>query len=112
VCSIGELSEWLAGADLFLGNNSGPMHLANAIGCHGVVVTGPSAAGWDPYWNRERWTVLRHPGLLCAPCEVPDRELAGCVNSESPMACLRYFTPGMVEAACRARLEAPEASPP
>jgi ADP-heptose:LPS heptosyltransferase len=112
VCSIGELSEWLAGADLFLGNNSGPMHLANAIGCHGVVVTGPSAAGWDPYWNKERWTVLRHPGLLCAPCELPDRELAGCVNSESPMACLKYFTPRMVEAACRARLETPGSGPP
>ena len=48
VDSIPALAEWLASADLFLGNNSGPMHLANALGCAGVAVTGPSATGWDP----------------------------------------------------------------
>ncbi|HEY5078741.1 MAG TPA: glycosyltransferase family 9 protein, partial [Opitutaceae bacterium] len=40
--SISELAEWLASADLFLGNNSGPMHLANALGRPGVAVTGPT----------------------------------------------------------------------
>jgi ADP-heptose:LPS heptosyltransferase len=111
VRSLGELAEWLASADLFLGNNSGPMHLANALGCPGVAVTGPSALGWDPYWHRERWTVLRHPNLRCAPCEVPSRELEGCINAESPMACLKYWTVEMVEAACRSRLEVTERRP-
>ncbi len=105
VVSLGELSGWLAGADLFLGNNSGPMHLANALGCPGVAVTGPSAMGWNPYWHGERWTVLRHPDLYCAPCERIERELEGCANAESPMACLKYWTPGRVEAACRDRLD-------
>jgi ADP-heptose:LPS heptosyltransferase len=105
VTTLGEFSDWLVGADLFLGNNSGPMHLANALGCPGVVVTGPTAKGWDPYWHRERWTVLRHPDLYCAPCEKPNKELAGCINTESPMACLKYWTEEKVEAACRSRLE-------
>jgi ADP-heptose:LPS heptosyltransferase len=105
VSTLAELSAWVASADLFLGNNSGPMHLANALGRPGVAVTGPTAAGWDPYWHRERWTVLRHPDLYCAPCERPNKELVGCANLESPMACLKYWTREKVEAACRARLE-------
>jgi heptosyltransferase-2 len=105
VNSIGELAEWLASSDLFLGNNSGPMHLANALGCSGVVVTGPSAAGWNPYWYRDRWTVLRHPDLYCAPCERLTKELAGCANIESDMACLKYWTVEKVTRACRAQID-------
>jgi len=104
VANLGELARWAASADLFLGNNSGPMHLANALGRPGVAVTGPSALGWDPYWGREHWAVLRHPDLRCAPCEVANRELAGCANTGDPMACLKYWTAERVEAACRARL--------
>ena len=94
----------LAGADFFLGNNSGPMHLANALGLRGVVVTGSTARGWDPYWHRERWQVLRHPALPCQPCEqvtvVPRR----CANLAEPLACLRYWSAPAVEAACRETL--------
>jgi len=111
VGSIQELAVRLLEGDLFLGNNSGPMHLANALGRPGVVVTGPSAMGWNPYWNREKWTVLRHPSLSCAPCERPNKALEGCVNAGEPMACLNYWTAGRVEAACRERL-APAAAGP
>jgi ADP-heptose:LPS heptosyltransferase len=99
--SLSGLAEWLSGADLFLGNNSGPMHLANALGCPGVAVTGPTAPGWDPYWHRERWAALRHPDLYCAPCERLAAEQPGCANHASPMACLNYWTGPQVEAACR-----------
>ena len=102
--SLRELAGWLEGASLFLGNNSGPMHLANSLGCPGVVVTGPSAMGWNPYWHRERWTVLRHPDLYCAPCEKPNKALQCCANEAAPMACLKFWTPQKVEAACRSRL--------
>jgi ADP-heptose:LPS heptosyltransferase len=83
------------------------MHLANALGLPGVAVTGPSAIGWNPYWNRESWSVLRHPNLYCAPCEVLNQELAGCANLENPMACLKYWTPKKVAEACRSRLGRP-----
>lgn len=102
--SLGDLATQLRGADLFLGNNSGPMHLANALGVRGVAVTGPSALGWNPFWGRERWSVLRHPSLACAPCERLQVALEGCANLESPMACLGYWTAPRVEAACRAQL--------
>jgi len=102
--SLGDLASHLRGADLFLGNNSGPMHLANALGVRGVAVTGPSALGWNPFWFQEHWTVLRHPSLACAPCERLSVALEGCVNLASPMACLAYWTAERVAAACRAQL--------
>jgi len=104
VATLAGLAQRLAGADLFLGNNSGPMHLANALGCPGVAVTGPTASGWDPYWNRDRWTALRHPNLHCAPCERLTAPVSGCANHASPMACMAYWTEQMVEEACRLRL--------
>jgi ADP-heptose:LPS heptosyltransferase len=103
--SLTELAGLLVEADLFLGNNSGPMHFANVLGCPGVALTGPSAFGWNPYWHRERWTVLRHPGLYCAPCEAMNTDVKACANLENPMACLEYWTPEMVVEACRSRLE-------
>ncbi|MBC7366396.1 MAG: glycosyltransferase family 9 protein [Undibacterium sp.] len=99
-----DLVTLLADAALFLCNNSGPMHLANALGTPGVVVTGLTAPGWDPYWHRERWTVLRPAHPACAPCELPNKVVLTCANLEAPMACLRQWTPDLVEAACRARL--------
>jgi ADP-heptose:LPS heptosyltransferase len=87
---LGDLAALLRTADLFVGNNSGPMHLAGALGVRGVCVAGPSAPGWDPLWNRASWTVLRHPSLSCGPCEHIDRELRGCANTGEPLVCLTY----------------------
>lgn len=97
----------LAGADFYLGNNSGPMHLANTLGLRGVVVTGSSARGWDPYWYRDRWTVLRHPALACQPCELPNKVTSVCANTAEPFACLRYWTAEAVEQVCRETLARP-----
>jgi len=104
--NLGELVSVLAGAALFLGNSSGPMHLANALGIPGVVVAGLTAVVWDPYWHREHWTVLRASDLPCAPCEPGHKVVRTCANTASPMACLLQLTPDLVEAACRARLAA------
>jgi heptosyltransferase-2 len=109
VSSLAEFSRWLMTADLFLGNNSGPMHVANAVGVGGVVINGPSGFGWDPHWRREQWRVLRHPSLPCQPCEDPSVEVKTCANLAGPMSCLRYWTPERVAAACRQQLES---SPP
>lgn len=107
--SLADLATLLAGAGLFLGNNSGPMHLANALGGAGVVVTGPSAAAWNPYWHPERWRVLRHPTLPCAPCEWADRFTHECSLAGDPLACLRFWTPEVVEQHCREMLARPAA---
>jgi ADP-heptose:LPS heptosyltransferase len=104
--SLRDLISLLASADLFLGNNSGPMHLANALALRGVVVTGPTDRGWDPYWFRERWTVLRHPTLPCVPCEWKEqfRLIRDCALTTDRLACLRHWTVDAVETACRRAL--------
>lgn len=103
---LGAFTTLLAAADLFVGNNSGPMHLANALGLSGVVLSGPTVQGWDPYWHRDRWTVLRHSALPCVPCEWSDRYrlIRDCHLATDRLACLKHWTVDAVEAACRARL--------
>ncbi len=101
---VAALASMLASCDLYVGNNSGPMHVANALGRRGVIVSGPSNRGWDPYWHPERWTVLRHPDLRCLPCEVPDVGIQHCANLSAPLACLQYWDVDRVESACRAAL--------
>ncbi len=105
--TLADFASLVANADLFLGNNSGPMHMANALGCPGVVVTGATGMGWNPYWHRERWAVLRHPRLECAPCERTNKVTLTCANLSAPFACLASWTVDAVEAVCREVLAQP-----
>ena len=112
VTSLEDFASLVQSSDLFLGNNSGPMHLANALGCPGVAVTGSSARGWDPYWHPQRWRALRVDGLACAPCESAHKTLPGCANLDHPMACLDAWSPRAVEEACRELLSRSQARSP
>lgn len=98
------LTNLLARADLFLGNNSGPMHVANSLGVPGLVISGASAWGWDPFWHRDRWRVLRDTSLPCVPCGRPDKVVSTCALTEDPLACLHHWSVAAVEAECRAWL--------
>lgn len=100
------LARHLAGAALFIGNNSGPMHVANALGTPLVVVTGPTDFTWDPAWHPANATVLRTPGLACQPCERVNFLPGHCTNQLEPLACLNRWSVDDVERACRARLAA------
>jgi heptosyltransferase-3 len=67
---IRELAALFREADLFLGNDSGPMHLAAAVGTRVVACFGgASPVQWGPLG--EGHTVLRAPD----PCPCPYREL-------------------------------------
>lgn len=105
--NLRELAQLVAGARLYVGNNSGPMHLASAFGTPGVIISGPTGFGWDPAWYRERWTVLRHPNLACLPCESPATGVDRCANIAQPLACLHHWSVDQVERACRDRLDSP-----
>ncbi|RFC44260.1 MAG: heptosyltransferase-2/heptosyltransferase-3 [Verrucomicrobia bacterium] len=102
--TLAELVKAIAGARLFVGNNSGPMHLASALGTPGVVISGPSAYAWDPAWNAPRFQILRTPGLACLPCEQGPFSPGRCLHAAEPMACMQRWSVESVEAACRAAL--------
>ena len=88
-------------SDLFVGNHSGPFHLACAAGTPCVVVTGPTLPVCDPPWATEHTMILRMPGLACMPCDKLVVSPNRCTNVQTPMACMNYWTVEAVEQVCR-----------
>lgn len=96
--SLDDLVRVIAGARLFVGNNSGPMHIAVASGTRSVILIGPSSPRWDPAWHQEKFDLLREPRLSCQPCDSPTKPANRCLNAQSPMACLNRWTVEAVHA--------------
>lgn len=90
--SIHELSALLSRAQLFIGNNSGPMHVAAATGTATLVARGPSHPSWDVYWTDRYHANVSPSGLSCAPCDSLKNVLGRCTNRQEPMACMRQIT--------------------
>jgi lipopolysaccharide heptosyltransferase II len=69
--TIHETAALIERCDLFLGNDSGPMHIAAAVGTHVVAVFGPSnAQAWGPYTppgEVSKHTIVARD-LPCMPC--------------------------------------------
>lgn len=62
--SIGELAAWLERCDLFIGNDSSPMHLAAAVGIPVLAIFGPTSPqeyGPYPLDDPEHIALWRHP---------------------------------------------------
>jgi ADP-heptose:LPS heptosyltransferase len=81
----------IAHAGVFIGNNSGPMHLASALGTRSVIINGPSNEAWYPYWNSEKFLLLRDDSLPCIACDSPRGPIGHCTNQASPLACMKFW---------------------
>ncbi|WP_395748093.1 glycosyltransferase family 9 protein [Prosthecobacter sp.] len=90
--TLDDLVRVLAGARLFVGNNSGPMHIAAAVGTPGVIIVGPSSPRWDPPWHSDRFDLLREPRLTCQPCDTATKPVNRCLNLRMPMACMNRWS--------------------
>jgi len=67
----------LSSSDLFLGNDSGPMHIATAIGLNVMAIFGPSSTiGVNPATYDEK-NISISSDLECAPCNSPVCKLPG-----------------------------------
>jgi ADP-heptose:LPS heptosyltransferase len=65
---LGQFAAALAGARLFVGNDSGPAHMAAALGRPGVVIFGSSSSAiWGPWLPARVWRVVQNP-YDCNPC--------------------------------------------
>ena len=88
--SLSALKSLLAGAQLFVGNDSGPAHVAAAFGVPCVVVFGSSdSAVWHPWKTAHRvvetdWDCKPCPGDRCYAFDEPR-----CILSVEPAAVLR-----------------------
>ena len=97
--SWAELAALLERARLFIGNDSGPAHLAAACGIPSVVLFGPQEPGRFRPWSAR--SVVLHHRVHCCPC----RQTV-CVYPENP--CVNRIEIGEVEAQVRQLLGPPE----
>jgi ADP-heptose:LPS heptosyltransferase len=90
----------IGAVDLFLSSDTGPMHMAAAVGTPSVSVFGPSDA--RRYFSGGTGLpgtphVVAQPDLWCAPCNLIRRPPAECLRGEGPE-CLRLVTVDAVHA--------------
>ncbi|HEY8900534.1 MAG TPA: glycosyltransferase family 9 protein [Chthoniobacterales bacterium] len=89
---LSSLVSSLAASRVFIGNNSGPMHLASALGVPSLIFCGPSHPIWNPYWNKDRFLLLRKESLPCIGCDPSSGPLNHCTNPEFPLGCMKSWS--------------------
>ncbi len=93
--SLGGLAALIARMDLFIGNDTGPCHIADALDVPSVTIFGPADhRRWAPL-DATRHPIVRRP-VGCSPCPY----------QECPIdhRCLEWIDPGMVIAAAETLL--------
>lgn len=94
--SLAEMIEWTRLAELMVTNDTGPMHVAAALGKPVVAPFGPTEPRrTGPYGQVEQCLGLSLP---CVPCMSPR------CHWKEPIACLRGITPAAVESEVLRRL--------
>ena len=66
--SLSQLVEWLATAQVMLSTDSGPAHLANALGTYTIVLFGAGNENNTAPFNRDFKNIIRLAQLPCEPC--------------------------------------------
>jgi heptosyltransferase-2 len=96
---LSEFVAQIAGLALMVTNDTGPMHVAGALGIPTVAVVGPTDPTQTSPWRHPRLRVI-YKGLDCSPCH----------RRECPLghhACMQTIEPGEVAAAARELLAEP-----
>jgi ADP-heptose:LPS heptosyltransferase len=92
--NLDELAEILASARLVISTDSGPAHLANAMGTHTIVMVGAGRESHTAPYNEQWRTIIRLGQLSCEPCEKNV-----CVRFELPQCLERLDTQMIVQTA-------------
>src|SRR5204863_422765 len=95
--SLLEMIEWIRLSAAMVSNDTGPMHVAAALGRPVVALFGPTEPRrTGPYGQLER--VLRLTSLPCTPC------LKDTCAYSKPFECLRGLSPALARAEARRRM--------
>ena len=95
---LDELATTIAQARLFVGNDTGPMHLAVAVGTPVVAVFGATDPDRNGPYGEGHLSVVVERELACRPCRK-----SSCARSD--IACLNWLSADPVIAACERLLE-------
>lgn len=97
------LAETLVRCDLFVGNDSFPMHLAAALNTPTVAVFGPSnVRAWGPYAPGAGLALaVRKGDLACSPCIYRGHSLGTPRGCPERLCLTRLPAPAVLEAALR-----------
>jgi len=90
--SIPQLAALLERAALFIGNNSGPMNMAGAMGTPTLIVEGPVAREAGVPWTDTPHRRIYARTLACIPCERIERMLHRCTNRDYPHGCMKELS--------------------
>jgi ADP-heptose:LPS heptosyltransferase len=89
--SVQETADVLKKCDLFIGNDSGPAHLAGAVGIPTYVLFGPTLISKNRPLGKNVKTI--HANLPCSPCQYTER-WAACHDWQ----CMKLMPPDQVYA--------------
>ena len=93
--TLPELASLIAGADLFIGADSGVMHIAAASGAPILAIFGPSNPdAWGP-WQPDGQTMILRSAPECSPCSYVEGGI-GLRGGCTARTCMRMVTPGQV----------------
>ncbi|MCY3867826.1 MAG: WecB/TagA/CpsF family glycosyltransferase [Chloroflexi bacterium] len=106
--SLPQLADVIANADLFIGADSGVMHIAAAAGSPVLSIFGPSNPdAWRPWTAGGPATVLSS-GVECSPCSYVGHGIGARAGCEA-RTCMKLLRPEQVLAAARNLLDAADA---
>jgi len=83
-----QLSRLCEKARLFVGSNSGPLHVAAAMGTSTLSIQGPTSREWNVYWTDVPHKRIAADSVGCAPCERLGHVTWDCTNEARPMECM------------------------
>lgn len=88
-----ELAKIVAGAEAYLGGDTGLAHLAEALGVPAMMIFGPTRPqlGFGPWQPTSR---AIHTDVFCSPCGKDGRR---CFRLDRPYACMTDLTPELVD---------------
>lgn len=97
--TISELVTLIAHSAMFIGNNSGPLHFAFALGVPSIAFWGSTDPAWRAAWQPEKHLSLLRKELPCLGCEMIYQDNQ-CHNLQEPIACMNRWQIGEVLPLC------------